>query len=436
MRLRTTLTAALAVALLAPAAAQAAPPSPWKIVKRTNLAGSEQFTQIAAGGPKSVWAFGLRTGSKKGQLLSYHFDGRKWRSAPFPKGVKTNFNPESEYYGGGTLTASTPSNAWTFFDGDYRYPAMPELPNECEPGGYRTPAAKARAGRVASARARSALDGVTAKGDNPVIKKPAKVLRWSGGRWKVVKALKDVIPWMIKARGAKEALIFGDNVRTGRQVMLRFDGKKWRSTNTPIVMDATVEGKNVWVSSYDKKGTPEIYRWSGGGWTSVRYGRALPAEVIPTKDRDGVSSSIASFSARKGKLTVLAETWRGPLCATAANRGTLETSLVTGVNGSWRPVSLQGLKGWNLRAHWPDGRGGGYLSVDNFPLYFEELPPEWTPDIALFHKTASGSWRRVVLPKKVVSTDAIVTTPGSRVLWMAGAVQGQWDTDGVILRSN
>src|SRR5689334_13871142 len=112
----------IASVLVAPATVHAAPPGPWKTMKTTDLDGDEGFTDLAVGGRKSAWAFGRRLGARKTAPLSLHWNGRTWRNAPLPRGVRSDERPTITYGRPGTrLSASSAKNAWAFTVGDYRF---------------------------------------------------------------------------------------------------------------------------------------------------------------------------------------------------------------------------------------------------------------------------------------------------------------------------
>ncbi|GAA3214386.1 hypothetical protein [Actinocorallia longicatena] len=418
MILRIATAGAVTAALLVPAAAHAAG-SPWKTVASTKMAGSEQFTDIAVAGKNAAWLFGTRAGTQKGERLAYHWNGRKWARAALPRGLRS-ISARGVGYGfrEPTLSASSARNAWSYIPGDYSYNEDDGSGEICPETGY-----SRRRAHVPRLR-KAAPDALT-------IKKAARVLRWEGTKWVVARVLKDVVPEAIVARGTKETLVFGQSARTGAQVVLRFDGKRWRTAKLPFyVTAAKLSGGKVFVAGYDAKTFgAAVLRWDGRRWKDLGLAQALPRETVATKDQPGTSSYVTDFSVEGAKVTVSGATYRETLCQ--QNAPSPVPFLLAG-NGTWRHLTLDGLGSMRISGQTGDGRGGLYAVADNFSVMPEDFA-NWEPRTDLFHRTATGRWKRESLPRGVEYAALPARVPGTRSIWLTG-VRDSVDVDAVVLR--
>lgn len=371
MRLRIALAAGV---LLVPAAANAAP-SAWKTVKTTNLRGDERILELAAGSPNAAWALGSR-GYNKLTWIGYHWNGKKWRSTPLPKGLDAPLDGPGGYTtlgGGTTLSASSARNAW-------------------------------------------ALAG------NPSDTRPIKILRWTGERWVIAKTVKNLALTTIAAVGSQQAMAFG-TTRKGSPVVLKFDGRRWTTAKTPMsVSDTAVTRKHVWASGENARtGALEVRRYDGRRWTSSTIAGLLPKNVEPTQDRPGRIIGFSDISSSgPGQVTVSGRSMVTAPLSKDPEPSKDEPFLLSGDGQKWKADPL---KGWDVRAHAADGRGGLYAIAMSPDLFTQTI----------LHRSKQGNWTRDRLPKSELTADALARVPGTTTVWAAASGVLTWDTDGIIM---
>ncbi|RFU42376.1 hypothetical protein DZF91_06860 [Actinomadura logoneensis] len=313
---------------------------------RTSFRASTGSTSTAtvATGKSTAWTFTSDSNGSKPR--AYHLTGGKWRASALPRAVdelvlKTSASSDRNVWAG-TLGSFTSSSA-----------GVSAAPPAGHPG----------LGAAASRK------GV-----------PARVLRWDGRKWTIMKSFPNTMVTAIAAPSARDAWVF--TVPTDADAMpaiWHFDGRTWKRTATRVQVSDVVfrSSRDIWAAGFDntRDGTSVVAHFDGRAWKRERLPRSA-ADVFffgITADRDRVwvsadgmnDKGYAFFKDRRG--------WHRELIPGAGHLSPAARPFVT---------------------------DRGEFAIMTMPIG-ENTPAPYRERNLVFHRKSAGKWHVDLVPEKV-----------------------------------
>jgi len=373
--------AALLAVSVSAQAVQAAPG--WRKAKMSGVRGEDSFDVVVSGSRSSAWALGTRNGSRTKERIAFHWNGKKWRSTPLPSRLTTGLNGGQFSFGAATVSASNGRNAW----------------------------------------AASTDETEDSEKCSELKKRPtalSHVVRWTGRKWAVALSLKCARVTSVAAVGRDGAQIFGRDAKG--PLTWRSAGGRWKSSRTDFATtEAKSSGKHIWAlaENVKKPGRVVLRHYDGRRWHTVKTDSVLPR----SSEKDGIYVGWGGLSVIGKKVSFNAQIVR-PDENDPVDGISLESRLLTWDGRAWSRATPEALQGWSTGPFVPDGRGGV------FTLAWSD---EMTDDSPwLFHRAGGGAWKAA--SKGSTELRAIASGPVAGSLWGAGARDGRWDEDGLIMR--
>ncbi|MEV5570469.1 hypothetical protein AB0L06_10475 [Spirillospora sp. NPDC052269] len=349
----TVFTAAAATALaIVPSPANASEPKAaakgtWRVSLRTS-AGSEA-SPVVATGKKTAWTFVTNNAGTK--VRAFHLSGGKWRASAMPRTVNGDVIEAA---------ASSDRNVWAA-----------ALAKPMTMSTASTPRLPAERPGLRSATAGSKLS-------------PARIVRWNGRSWTVMKSLRNTFVSAIAVAGPRDVRVFGaqPNERALTPVMWRFNGKTWKRTysKTAVISVAVRSPRDIWAAGFDTSGNGQerVLHFDGRSWKRERL--PLPAGGV----------FFSGVAADRDRVWVTGDDADGP--------------------NSRAYAFVRDRRGWH-RERIPFALHLGPMSrpflTDRGEPMFMTMPvgddtlPAWREREIMFHRKGPGKWHVDVVPEKL-----------------------------------
>ncbi|AHI00194.1 hypothetical protein [Kutzneria albida] len=365
-RARPAVLAAVTLAVLAPAVAQAAP-APWQIVPTPDATAPSSVAGLAVLGPKDAWAVGEQSTGE----LAMHWDGTTWKAAPTHAVTAGGFS---------AVAARTGDDVWAVGQQGYYNNLV--------------------------ARAESRVNLAPGPGVTTLIE------HWDGRVWTVVPGpnpgTRGNVLYGVATAGREDVWAVGSSQDVDSDpvpLVQHWDGHAWTRVSTPASTPGELQSvtviapDDVWAVGSDgpRSGTlsPLALHWNGRAWSKL----AVPSRVSGNTDAKAVVGGPS-----------------GPLLVGTARTGNtrygIEPAFARWQHGAWAqapapPVDQQ--QGLYVIAMAADRTGavwaGGHLTTDRAPY------------VARYD---GKSWQPIALPATGLSfVNALATTPDGRNTWAA-----------------